>query len=360
VVCAAAFAVELASVARVLLWATFVATNTVCAWASGAPEHASVTLTYQLQDAPASCPDEATFRGLVAARLGYDPFVTAGALALTVDFRRRGNEVVGRLNLMGENEKRGERTLRAGSDDCFELATSMALIAAVAVDPDAVRARAGSESSPPTPETSPAAPVPPKVESKPVDRRPTRSKAPPPAPAAAVDRFESGVRLELGAVLPVGIVPAPRGGVRTGATVDVGAWSIGVEGSFLFPSSRDSSYGEVSAYVLSGSLVPCAHPIASESWVLSFCAVGSLGAMRSTAARVTRAEAATDLFATVGPRVAMVALLSRTVGLGISADVPVTLSRVHLHIEDAGQRQEVWAQSPVGFVGGLSLVARFQ
>jgi hypothetical protein len=347
-----------------LLWTALVASSTVCGVVSAA-DHASVTLAYKRQDSATSCPDEATFRGLVSARLGYDPFVADGALALSVDFRRRGNEVVGRLNLTGEaRERRGERTLRAGADDCFELATSMALIAAVAVDPDAVRARAKSEAPPETP-AAPAAPVergPVEVERKPADKPPAPppTPAPAPGPAPAGDRFESGVRLELGAVLPVGIVPAPRGGVRAGATVDIGLWSIGAEGAFLFPSSRDSSFGRVSAYVLSGSLVPCAHPFASQSWVLSFCVVGSLGAMRSTAENVTRAEPATDVFATVGPRAAMVLMLSRAFGLGASAEVPVTLSRVHLHIEDGGQRNEVWAQSPVGFLGGLSLVARFQ
>jgi hypothetical protein len=359
VVGAARFAVELVSVARLLLWAALVAANTVCAWASAAPEHARASLTYERQEAAASCPDEATFRGLVSARLGYDPFVTAGALALKVDFRRRGNEVVGRLNLTGENrEKRGQRTLRALANDCFELATSMALIAAVAVDPDAVKARAHSEGSTAALEDSPPPPAPPRVNPKPVDRRPT-PVAPLP-PLTVVDRFERGVRVELGPVLPVGIVPAPRGGVRAGATVDIGAWSIGAEGAFLFPSSRDSAYGQISAYVLSGSLVPCAHPVASENWLLSFCAVGSLGALRSTAARVTRAETATDLFATAGPRVAAVVMLSRAVGLGAHADMPVTLSRVHLYIDDGGQRREVWAQSPVGFLGGVSLVARLQ
>ena len=140
----------------------------------------------------------------------------------------------------------------------------------------------------------------------------------------------------------------------------MGFWSIGVEGAFLFPSSRESPYGDVSAYVLSGSLVPCAHPVASERWLLSFCVIGSLGAMRSTAAEVTRAAPATDLFATVGPRAAVVVMMSRAFGLGLSADVPVTLSRVHLHIDDRGQPHKVWAQSPVGFIGGLSLVVRLQ
>jgi hypothetical protein len=51
-------------------------------------------------------------------------------------------------------------------------------------------------------------------------------------------------------------------------------------------------------------------------------------------------------------------MLSSAFGLGAFAEVPFTLSRVHLRIEDSGESHEVWAQSPVGFLGGLSLVAR--
>jgi hypothetical protein len=144
-----------------------------------------------------------------------------------------------------------------------------------------------------------------------------------------------------------------------GFALDASVFSIGLEGAFLFPSSEDSSFGKVSAYVLHGSLVPCVHPADLGQVLLNFCAVGSLGAMRSNASQVTRAEPATDLFATAGPRVALVVMLSHGFGLGLSADVPVTLSRIHLDIEDGGQRHEVWASTRVGFVGGLSLVARF-
>ena len=341
--------------ARVLLGTTAFAAIASCAGNSAA-EHASVTLSYARQDSATSCPDEATFRSLVAARLGYDPFDSSGALQLTVEFQRAGKEVVGRLKLTGKNdEERGQRTLRAGADDCFELATSMALVAAVAVDPDAVQARANAPGAAEKPST-PRKPAPP------VEPPPEPKSPPTPPPTAEPDRFDHGVRLELGAVLPVGIVPAPRGGVRVGAALDAASFSIGAECAFLFPSSRDnpSGDGRVSAHVLSGSLVPCAHPLAAETWVIDVCVVGSLGAMRSTASEVTRAAPATDLFATVGPRVAVVVLFSSAFGLGAFAEVPVTLSRVHLRIEDRGEPHEVWAQSPVGFVGGLSLVARLK
>jgi len=343
-------------VARVLLGTAAFAAIASCAGVSAA-EHASVTLSYARDDSATSCPDEATFRSLVAARLGYDPFVASAALSLTVEFQRSGKEVVGRLKLTGKSdEQRGQRTLRAGADDCFELATSMALVAAVAVDPDAVQARKNAPGSAEKPALAQKPAPSPGEPPKPAPLPPT---SPPPTEP---DHFEHGVRLELGGVLPVGIVPAPRGGVRVGAALDVGAFSIGAEGAFLFPSSRDNPSGDgtVSSHVLSGSLVPCAHPLAGEPWVIDFCVVGSVGAMRSTASGVTRSAPATDLYATVGPRAAIVVMFSSAFGLGALAEVPFTLSRVHLRIEDQGESHEVWAQSPAGFLGGLSLVARLK
>ena len=76
-----------------------VAAATWCA-AATAGERAQVTLTYDRGGATArTCPDEPTFRGLVSARLGYDPFAGAGATALAVSFRPEGRQTVGRLAL---------------------------------------------------------------------------------------------------------------------------------------------------------------------------------------------------------------------------------------------------------------------
>jgi len=316
-------------------------------------EHASVTLSYSGVNAANTCPDEATFRGLVAARLGYDPFTGASTRALAVEFERHASEVVGQLSLSGaDHEERTHRTLRASAEECFELATSMALVAAVAVDPDATEGRAPSPA--PSATEPPAAPP-----VRPPASPPVRVSAPA-APRAAVSR--RSVRLELGALLPVGVMPALRGGVRAGAGLGFGAWSLGAEGAFLFPGWRESGagHGEVSAFMLTGSLAPCVAPFDAATIGLDLCAVGALGALRSTARHVSRAAPSSDLHATLGPRVALILMLSRAVGLGVSADVPVTLSRVHLHIEESGQRREVWAEPPVAFIGAVSVVARLK
>jgi hypothetical protein len=329
-----------------------VAASTVMARA----EHASVTLSYANAKSATSCPDEITFRGLVAARLGYDPFVSAGVRTLAVDFERRGNEVVGHLDLSTNGDARAvERTLRTSADDCFELATSMALVVAVAVDPNALPG-----STPPSPTPEPTVPAPPPSRT-PTSDSPATTKPAPTQPRGPdrPERAGGTLRLELAGLLTVGIVPARSAGVRAGVGFDFGTWSVRAEGAFVSAGSRDNPVGpgEVSAFALAGSLVPCVDAIAADALGLELCAVGSLGTLRSTAKDVTRAAPTSTLLASLGPRVATTVMLSRVLGLGLGAEAPFSLSRAHLHIDDGGVRNEVWAQPRVGISFAASIVA---
>jgi hypothetical protein len=310
-------------------------------------EPARVSLTYERVDAAATeCPDEATFRKLVLARLGYDPFDKGGTRALNVTLRPQRTEVAGSLLLTGPaGEKLSARTLRSGDADCFELTTSLALATAIAVDPDAVRAGPPPE---PPPDPKPLPPPPPEPTPKP----PPRDDQP-----TSLWRLQSPrARLSLAFVMPVGLTPAPRGGVRAGAGVEGGLWSLVAEGAFLFPSSNAESFGTVSSYVAHGSLVPCAGLPLHSVVLVDLCAVGSLGAMFSDASEVARSDPQTHLFATVGPRAALAVMPWPQFGFTATADVPVNLARAHLLIEDGGESREVWAAERVGFVGGLGLL----
>jgi hypothetical protein len=79
--------------------------------------HARVALTYERSGTAAKeCPDVVTFRGLVAARLGYDPFVQlveAAPLALRVELRARGGATTGSLKLTSDGVARGDRSMTA-------------------------------------------------------------------------------------------------------------------------------------------------------------------------------------------------------------------------------------------------------
>ncbi len=312
-------------------------------------ERARVALAYQrAADAPVECPDEATFRALVAARLGYDPFVADGPSRLDASLQKRGQELIGRLVLRGDDPAPRERELRARPTECFELATSMALAAAVAIDPEAARTGQPPPETPPPPPTPP--PAPPTAPPRP----------PPPAPRPPVEEPRLGFRGGVGAVLPVGVVPAPRGGVRLLLALDGGVWTLGAEGSFLFPSRSDASFGSVTAWVANGALVPCARPSFGAMFSLDFCAVAAVGLMRSGAEGVTRSEPSSDVFATIGPRLGASLFPWEQVGFEATADVVFPLSRIHLYIDDRGVAREGWSSASVGFVGGLSTVVRFR
>lgn len=335
--------------------ATALAVLAVLAYSeTAAAEPARVTLTYARKDTTAAtCPDEPTFRNLVIARLGYDPFERAADSTLAVEFRTQGAEIAGSFVLgptAKPGEKRAQRTLRDA--DCFELASSLALATAIAVDPDAVRVGTSPPPTAPPPNAPPTAP-------------PANSPPKPPTPPPPDDRapplwspMSPRARITASFVLPVGLTPAPHGGVRVGVGIDGGLWSLVAEGSFLFPSSSKASFGSVTASVAYGSLVPCAGLPLHRMLRLDLCAAASVGAMFAGADDVAREDPQTHLLATVGPRAGLTLMPWSNVGFSATFDVPVNLERAHLLVDDEGQQREVWAASRVGFVGGLGLVFR--
>jgi hypothetical protein len=337
--------------ARTAVFATaLVATSATIARA----EDSSITLAYETSRSATTCPDESTFRGLVAARLGRDPFVSPGVRTLAVEFERVGNQVVGRLDLSGDGDAKAvKRSLRTNAQECFELATSMALVVAVAIDPSALT---GSTPAGTTPRPAEPSAPPPKTP-EPAARAAATPETPrPPEPPESNGRR---LRFEIGGLVTVGVVPAPAAGARAGAGLDFGTWSVRVDGTFVSARSRDNpgGSGRVSAFALAGSLAPCVDPVNAGSVGLELCAVGAVGALRSTARGVTRAAPTSTLLASLGPRVATIVMFSEVLGVGVAAEAPVALTRARLHIEDGAVRNEVWAQPPVGFVLGASLVA---
>src|ERR1700722_15263362 len=88
--------------------AMFVASFAAFSSARGAraDERPSVVLHYNVARADASCPDEASFRNLVAARLGYEPFATGAPDRVDVEIARSGAGLRGRASV----ERRDGRT----------------------------------------------------------------------------------------------------------------------------------------------------------------------------------------------------------------------------------------------------------
>ena len=325
------------------------------------PERARVLLGYRrIGTAVRTCPDEATFRALVAARLGYEAFVDDGstsenALTLRVEFRPRGALVAGSLELTAHGAPRGDRTMNAAPADCYELAASLALAAAVAVDPEGALAQKTVASPGQAPPSSSSSITPPPTSSE----RSLPPSPPPPLrpPLPPAEKTRLAAFLDAGAVVSVGIQPRPAPGIRLGSYLGRRAWSVGLEMVAFLPSERAQPYGTVSAHALYGSLLPCLHPGGTRLTV-DVCAVMSLGALFSDGAGVTRSRPVTDLYATVGARVGLTLTVSDRVGFALDAEAPLALSRVHLLVDDAGVSRELWAAGRVGFIAGARVVLK--
>jgi hypothetical protein len=124
-----------------------------CAFAN---EGARATLVYD--QGPPECPDATAFRRLVFARLGYDPFVDAQALRVSVAFRASADGPRASFSVTrGAPQAAKER--RADGETCASLASSVATTLAMALDPIAATGPVPAPAEP-LPSLPPATPAP--------------------------------------------------------------------------------------------------------------------------------------------------------------------------------------------------------
>jgi|CZKU01.1.fsa_nt_gi hypothetical protein len=169
-------------------------------------------LVYSHAPGAESCPDEATMRRAVAARVGYDPFFPMAPRTVVVSMERRDRDFVATVSLVDEQGvAHGGRQLKT-KDSCAELLGAAALAIAIAIDP-AVLAGVPAR---PQPEPSPT-PVPPPAPAPPAPMLPPPPPivAVPPGPASHACPAVIGV--SLGAVASSGAAPDLAAGVLSGA-----------------------------------------------------------------------------------------------------------------------------------------------
>ena len=326
-----------------------------------AEEHARATLTFNRVDrAESACPDEATMRGLVAARIGYDPFVDGADTAIKIEIRPDGSEFVARVTRTSkESDKKGERSLSSTGGDCYELASSTSLAVALAVDPEAARRPIPPNTppvSPPAPAPTPP-PAPPAPAVPPAGAPHPQVEAPKPPPRRGP---RIGVRVNGDVVVGAGVVPGVSVGPRLGVGVDGEIWSLSAEADAIVSGSESTPYGSVSASVVYGAIVPCLHPSVGKLVTFDVCASGGVGAMFSDATNVTRSFPSTNVYASLGPRAGVTIAPWPTVGFRLGGDLEVALARVHLDIQDAGHQREAWVSPAVSFLGSAGVVLRFR
>jgi hypothetical protein len=316
----------------------------------------SVRLDYERKEGASACPDAGVVAASVSERLGYEPFESAARDTVKVTVFKKDRGLQARIEMLGSDGKpKAERVLSSRRSDCADLAATMALAIAIAIDPFRATAPlpAGND-RPPPPGSEPTAipePVPPKerenVPSVIVVAAPAPAVPPPPVePAPKPIRARAAVGLVGG----IGSAPVRNLGVsvRVGARrVDL---SIDVEGRADLPASVPLEVGKVSTSLLVASLLPCIH------WrVVAGCGLVTGGALRAAGHGLVDSRQVDDPYVALGARVALEVPIGGKLNLTAHADASAPLITTELRVGG----EELWTTPPLSFLVGLGVGVAF-
>jgi hypothetical protein len=329
-------------------------------------------LEYTRGEGATHCPDEATLRGAVAARLGYDPFRSEAPRTITATIAQRGRVLRADVTLTDAKGKvAGARQLSSKQNDCSELVATMTLAISLAIDPQSQLrlpradspppSPASSSSAPPTPAPSPPTPEPAR-ELPPSPARPPSAPpralttaTPPASPPADVAPADSPPRLEvhggLGSFVSIGALPNISLGISAEIGVRSGFLSIAIEGRADLPASAEAAGGGgVRAWLLLMTLAPCYH-----NGPLLLCALASAGSLQGSGDEIPEPREDTTVFASTGARLGVDLLRVGPFSARVHGDLAVTLTPTSLRLYE----RDVWRTPPLHVAAGLAGLVRF-
>lgn len=318
------------------------------------------------------CPDEASLRSAVAARLGYDPFREGAPRLIAAAITRAGRGLRAKIQLIdAAGEVTGARELASSQNDCSELVGAVTLAISIAVDPQSELRPAPPAPPPPAPEEPPSPPPAPQdppardpsppAASSPAPPAPPRSAAAPrPSARKETNKNEENLnqinRIEahagLAGLFTVGTAPGVVSlGLAASAGLRRGAASISLEARADLPTSAAAAEGgAVSAWILLGTLAPCYHVNA-----LLACPLVSGGVLWGEGQGVEESRRDATPFAAAGGRIGLEIIKVAPVSARLYVDVTATLTPTSLHLND----RPVWSSPPVGVVVGIAGFVHF-
>ncbi len=313
-----------------------VASANVAADAS-AQSSSRAELTYRLHQV--ACPDVASFRHLVAARLGFDPFDPGASDQVVVDLAALKGRLEGRVEITRAPGPRRTRTLTVESDQCDALAAALATTVAIALDNVRAPATAAVADAvrPPPPATARESQDRLVVE---VDER-----------ALASPRRDFELAAVLGSSVSAALGPAPMLGAEVGLALR--SHAVSIEGSIRAETTAGTVHASngdrLEATVLSGGLAPCAH-----AGQLAGCALARFGSFQASSPDVSAPSLRGLGFVALGARASYAVSFSTALALRGALEAGFPLVRTSLDIDGS----PVWVAPPV-FVGvSLSLLAK--
>lgn len=289
------------------------------------------------------CPDEATLRKELAARVGYDPFFPYASRAIVLTIFGRDEGLAARIDLVDGERAAASRELVTQRTDCDELFQSAALAIAIAIDPRALVKPAMASPQ----EDSPKRPPPVAEEIlAPVD---SSAKDAPSEPRVRTSSSElqTNVRIAAGTQVSTGLQP----GVAAGASVGFGAvWrrvSVGAElAAYLPTTTTSSSSANASVWVANTSLVPCLRfePVTA-------CGVVMAGRLEASGEDLAGGRTEALAFYGAGAKTGLELPLLRSVRMHFDGQLLGNLARPTVKIGD----ERVWKAPAIAAVLGAAV-----
>ncbi len=331
-------------------------------------------LSYERGEGADGCPDAASLKQGIAARLGYNPFVDEAELKVSAVVSRAGTQLRGILRLERDRadagpgsspaQAVGQRELTGPASDCRELASAMELAISIAIDPLVTTRPAAAARDPQATEGAAAEPAP--------RQSATPSPPPPDDVAASVPAIEprqplqpdSGpVELEgepfsrnrprpakvhayAGLGVAVASMPLASPSLQLGARLQWKTASVGLEARVDPISSYEVAGGRIDSALVVGSVVACLHYRRFAG-----CGLVSAGALTISGAGYDDARQGATPYVAVGGRAVAELFRVRSFSFAVSGDLVAPI--VHTSLQVSGG--EVW-KTPA-LAGGVGLCA---
>ncbi|MFO0642713.1 MAG: hypothetical protein U0183_26005 [Polyangiaceae bacterium] len=251
-------------------------------------EPAHVSLDYAVEGR--GCPTEPELRGLVAARLGADPFVAGAPRSIVVRSRTAPDgafEIVVSITTDGQGPP-PQKTFRGAEPQCAELVQRAALAIALLAEDEPPK------DAPPPP--APAKEPPPTPPRKAPEAESTRPVAPPAPPRDEPSARTVAVGVEAFGHVG-GAAPSPGPGLGLVGFGRLGRVTLGVEGRFVVPTSGAFDPGRVTTTTLGAGPFVCV-----GGSRVDVCLPILVGATLGEGSAVAEGRTDTSPFVTVGLR----------------------------------------------------------
>jgi hypothetical protein len=306
--------------------------------------------------APDECPDDAHLIASVERLLGQPLGESREQrLSIAISVQGKPGGYSAKLSFVWPS---GNEQRFLEHPECAALTEAAALLAALAIDPERVRARQDATSGEMPAAPSPVAPepAPSPAQSEPPPTAPPPAPCPPARPAPPPPK--QGLRGSLSALGFLGLGPLPGAVPGVAAEVGLGRGPLraALVGRYWAPATSDPAPGGTATVELSlitAGLRGCILPLASD-WILLGCVGADWGDMSGSGQGVDNAHTRHDTFAAIEASFSLAYARAETQPLfGLGLVLPVL--RPPFGVQQADEEQQVFQPNQVGVVAFLGL-----